>query len=167
LEELYRVDEPCYAFGQGDYRGIAGYPQCTPPRYPGEDDEVVYDQDPDQEDQDQDQDLIEVQQPRNRTKRARADEPEIRRGRKAQRVGTAGGRPKAKDLDTEAKEVLETAIQYYRSRISTLNPYPDPKQESTWAKEAWKEGCRINDVDIDYDPDILTLVRLISVRYIS
>jgi len=46
--------------------------------------------------------------------------------------------------------------------ISTKNPYPEPIQESAWAKEAWKEGCKINEVNIDHDPEILKMVHVIS-----
>jgi hypothetical protein len=133
-------------FGQGDYRGRAGYPDWTPPRYP-------------EDDEDQSQDVIEDQLPQNGTKRGRADstEPDSHRGRKAQRV--ADGRPKAGNLEIEAKEIFNSAVRYYRARVSAKQPYPDPIQDATWAKEAWKEGCEINEVNIDHDPEILKLVR--------
>ena len=109
---------------------------------------------------DRDEDAIEDQQPRNGSKRVHTDsnETENRQWCKAQRIATAEGRPKARDLEIEAKEVLESAIKYYRSRIGALEPYPEPIQESLWAKEAWKEGCKINEVSIDHDPEILKLV---------
>jgi hypothetical protein len=94
------------------------------------------------------------------SKRARSDSlrSEPRRIRKVMKKEGAEGRPKAAHYDAEVQEVISSAIRFYRFYLSSKNPYPDPMVEITWAKTAWKEGCRLNEVEIVHTPDLLRLV---------
>lgn len=94
------------------------------------------------------------------SKRVRSDSltSEPQRICKVMKKQGAEGRPKAAHYDAEVQEVIFSAIRFYRFYLSSKNPYPDPMVEITWAKTAWKEGCRLNEVEIAHTPELLRLV---------
>jgi hypothetical protein len=94
------------------------------------------------------------------SKRARSDsiEPETPQLRKPKKNEGAEGRPKAHHFEIEVQEVLFAAIRHYRFLLSSEHAYPDLVTEITWAKAAWKEGCRVHEADIAHTPELLKLV---------
>jgi Domain of unknown function (DUF6532) len=72
--------------------------------------------------------------------------------------GGSRGRVKASDFDSITKAVLEDAISYYRTQISTVYGYPDRIQDRDWAAAAWVKACKDRGLQIEFDDDILKLV---------
>ena len=75
------------------------------------------------------------------------------------RQATDAGRPKAQDWEVEVQEVIFSAIQFYRVKLCTINPFPDHLTEIAWAKAAWQDACDTNDIQIAHNSTLLKLVR--------
>ncbi|KZT22198.1 hypothetical protein NEOLEDRAFT_1181089 [Neolentinus lepideus HHB14362 ss-1] len=66
-------------------------------------------------------------------------------------------RPRAADLDESSQEVLDVAIEVYRCRIVTLDPFPSHLSESMSAQVAWETACDIAGTELDFTRDIRKL----------
>ena len=73
-----------------------------------------------------------------------------------------GVQSKAANWKVEVQEILASAITYYHSLLSSVNPYLDHLTEITWAKCTWQKGCKTNDMQIMYNLELLKLVCNIS-----
>ena len=71
---------------------------------------------------------------------------------------TRGSKPKAGDYEVAVQNVLSSAIGIYRGYLSTVNPYPDPREEVRWALRAWKAGCEECDSRILSNREIIKLI---------
>jgi hypothetical protein len=78
--------------------------------------------------------------------------------RKAIKVKSSRGKPKADDWEPDVQGVLAEAILSYETRLVTLGFFPDHMQEVTWAKAAWLDGCEECDVKIYHNTELIKLV---------
>ncbi|KZT29568.1 hypothetical protein NEOLEDRAFT_1056122, partial [Neolentinus lepideus HHB14362 ss-1] len=67
-------------------------------------------------------------------------------------------RPRAADLDESSQEVLDVAIEVYRCRIATLDPFPSHLSESMSAQVAWETACDIAGMELNFTRDIRKLL---------
>lgn len=58
---------------------------------------------------------------------------------KAQKINDKSGRPKARDYDDVAKEVILQAATIYRCLLSTENGFPELAAETDLVKLAWED----------------------------
>ncbi|KAG6375837.1 hypothetical protein JVT61DRAFT_2696 [Boletus reticuloceps] len=77
-----------------------------------------------------------------------------------QKIRATTGRVAAKDYEVAVREILKVAIGRFRSRLTAENAYPDRIEQVKWAKEAWTEGCKVCDTQINFNNEIIQLVRV-------
>jgi hypothetical protein len=58
---------------------------------------------------------------------------------KAQKINEKSGRPKARDYDDAAKEIILQAATIYRCLLSTENGFPELAVETEMVKLAWEK----------------------------
>ncbi|KAG6376542.1 hypothetical protein JVT61DRAFT_2537 [Boletus reticuloceps] len=80
--------------------------------------------------------------------------------RHPQKIRATTGRVAAKDYEVAVREILKVAIGRFRSRLTAENAYPDRIEQVKWAKEAWTEGCKVCDTQINFNNEIIQLVRV-------
>ncbi|KAF8126608.1 hypothetical protein EV363DRAFT_1452971 [Boletus edulis] len=80
--------------------------------------------------------------------------------RHPQKIRATTGRVAAKDYEVAVREILKVAIGRFRSRLTAENAYPDRIEQVKWAKEAWAEGCKVCDTQINFNNEIIQLVRV-------
>ena len=72
---------------------------------------------------------------------------------------TSGGRPKAGDYDDTLKRAILIAAAEFRCNISTVQAFPDSKQEHEILGIAWEEACSRIQLDVpSLTPSIAKLV---------
>lgn len=52
-------------------------------------------------------------------------------------------RPKMADYEMEERQVIATAIEFYHALLMTENPFPEPREELDWVRDAF-DASRIN-----------------------
>ncbi|KAF8122192.1 hypothetical protein EV363DRAFT_1183461 [Boletus edulis] len=78
--------------------------------------------------------------------------------RHPQKIRATTGRVAAKDYEVAVREILKVAIGRFRSRLTAENAYPDRIEQVKWAKEAWAEGCKVCDTQINFNNEIIQLI---------
>ncbi|KAI0665541.1 hypothetical protein C8Q78DRAFT_954614, partial [Trametes maxima] len=78
----------------------------------------------------------------------------------AQRIAAQvqGQRPRQRDFDQEAREILKTANIYYKANIMVNNAYPDKLTEKTWARSAWTRAASLLNIKLAYNGEILATI---------
>jgi hypothetical protein len=78
---------------------------------------------------------------------------------KAQKINSKAGRPRARDYEDLAKELILQAATVYRCLLSTQDPFPELAHEADMVKKAW---ARVNDetgmTPLRLTPDIAKIV---------
>jgi len=78
--------------------------------------------------------------------------------RKAIKLHSSRGRPKASDYEHAAQEILSLAIKIYTSDLSSQNAYPDKMWELTSAKQAWIDACETCEIELGYNSELIKIV---------
>lgn len=78
---------------------------------------------------------------------------------KAQKINEKSGRPKARDYDDVAKEVILQAATIYRCHLSTGNGFPELLAETELVKLAWEDANKESGMhSLALTPDIAKIV---------
>ena len=78
---------------------------------------------------------------------------------KAQKINEKSGRPKARDYDDAAKEVILQAATFYRCLLSTENGFPELAVETEMVKLAWENTNKESGMPpLALTPDIAKIV---------
>jgi hypothetical protein len=78
--------------------------------------------------------------------------------RKARKLHSSRGRPKASDYEHAAQEIISLAIKIYTSDLSSQNAYPDKMWELTSAKQAWIDACETCEIELGYNSKLIKIV---------
>jgi hypothetical protein len=78
---------------------------------------------------------------------------------KAQKINETSGRPKARDYDDVAKEIILQAATIYRCLLSTNNGFPELVAETALVKLAWENANKESGIpSLALTPDIAKIV---------
>jgi uncharacterized protein DUF6532 len=97
-------------------------------------------------------------------KRPRSDDSdseieEIATVHKALKINDKSGRPKARDYDDVAKELILQAATIYRCLLSTENGFPELMAETELVKLAWENANKESGMrSLELTPDIAKIV---------
>lgn len=70
-------------------------------------------------------------------------------------------RPKMADYPLPDRQVIGTAIEFYHALLLTENPFPEPREEIIWVREAFEASCIYNKLPhIELDPGKIKIVRV-------
>ena len=87
---------------------------------------------------------------------------------KAQKINETSRRPKARDYDDVAKEVILKAATIYRCLLSTENGFPELVAETALVKLAWENANKDSGMpSLALTPDIAKIVSLTSYNSVS
>jgi hypothetical protein len=76
------------------------------------------------------------------------------------KVRKSKGRAAARDYEESVQQLIKFAIADFHSRLASNYAYPDRVTQVSWAKEAWKEGCKHYDIDMAFNNEIIKMVCL-------
>jgi hypothetical protein len=78
---------------------------------------------------------------------------------KAQKINDKSGRPKARDYNDVAKEIILQAATIYRCLLSTENGFPELAVETELVKSAWEDANKESGMSpLALTPDIAKIV---------
>jgi hypothetical protein len=83
--------------------------------------------------------------------------------RNPKKIQKSNGRVAAKDYEVAVQEILKIAIHLFRSRLAAENVYPDRITQIAWAKEAWAEACKECEAQVNFNNEVIQLVRTVYV----
>ena len=77
------------------------------------------------------------------------------------------GQAKAHDYKHDVCNLIIKACHDFESRVCSLDAKPDLDTQILWAKDTWKKGCDVIDINYELTDRILGLVRVRHLQYIS
>lgn len=100
-------------------------------------------------------------------KRPRPDDSdvEVEVVHKALKVNEKLGRPKARDYEDMAKEVILQAAIIYRCLLSTQNGFPELAAETELVKMAWEKANTESGTSLALTPEIAKIVSPVYLQF--
>ncbi|KAG2138322.1 hypothetical protein DEU56DRAFT_736455 [Suillus clintonianus] len=95
---------------------------------------------------------------RKRARHENQSSPHPRDQRLPRKVRDSKGRVAAHDYEDAVQQLIKHAIGDFRSRLASVDAYPDRVTQVSWAKDAWKEACEYHETEMAFNNDIIQMI---------